>query len=178
MEKCCNQYFTNKRAFKRKSKSDEIYIRPIILFQAENKSGIITVDVLKKELIKPKYSRKIIHYLTTHKALELNKPILNKYALVKAIKEKIDNYGNQAYKAAFQQSLDLLNIGEDIFTIDLSHHSLNFLIQYPPSRLYTGNYHFNKHYHKHLIAHRNKEEVECAKAIDLIIAMLSFGLKI
>ena len=105
----------------------------------------------------------VINNLLARDDLDILKLNRSKNILAIALKNKINDYKNQAYKKEYQSSFFGL---ESIVTVSPENYSFTFDIQnYPVNLFYKGNYKFNKHYYT-TIAHMNGEEEECAIIID------------
>lgn len=123
-------------------------------------------DISQTQLLE--FVRRIIEQqLNAGNALE--KLVLAKYRLAKAIKRKIDEYRVEAESKNFQH---YLFDGDEEVNVEASlDYSFDFhSSHYPANSFYRGTYRFNKHYYGNQRVGDLKikgEEFDCARAIDM-----------
>jgi type III restriction enzyme len=109
------------------------------------------------------FVRRVIKNLLARGDMDMARLVRGKFLLEKALRDKIDRYRQQAYKAGFQRCL----FGKgSMAAVDGKKFSFKFdPDQYPANLLYDGVIGFKKHYYPR-IGHMNTEEAECAQALD------------
>lgn len=113
--------------------------------------------------VQVQFIRQILEYLTIDRQLSFNDLLRTKFILKDAIKEKINDLKRLAEKSGMQRTL---------FSVDAQlktdfNYSIDFSgKQYIPINTYRGT-EFNKHYFLQ-VAELNKEEANCARAIDML----------
>jgi type III restriction enzyme len=118
-------------------------------------------DIQQEKLVE--FLRRVIRFLLSRSDLDMPKLALGKFILEKVLRDKIEAYRKQATKAGFQACLFSKN---EIATVDIGAFTFAFdPMQYPANKLYSGQFKFPKHYYAQ-IGDMNKEEVECALAIE------------
>ena len=122
---------------------------------------LFQMDISQEILLE--YLRRIVRDLLARDDIDLPKLIRSKYILEKVLRDKISLARKNAYKQGFQSSL----LGPKAnATVDLTSFSFSFDHEnYPANMLYDGPLQFDKHYYPR-VAMMNKEEAECAQAID------------
>jgi len=117
---------------------------------------------IKQEILL-EFLRRVVKSLLARNDLDMPKLVRGKFILEKVLRDKIHSYRIEAFKKGYQQSMFS---SEAIATVDPKEFSFSFdPNNYPANVLYEGAIAFDKHYYPR-IAIMNKEEVECARAID------------
>ena len=113
--------------------------------------------------VQVQFVRKVLEYLNKDRELPFNDLLRTKFILKDAIKEKINDLKMSAENSGLQRTLfsDKAQLKTDFnYSIDFSGKT------YIPVNAYRGT-EFNKHYFPQ-VAELNKEEAECARAIDML----------
>lgn len=118
-------------------------------------------DIQQEKLVE--FLRRIVKFLLSRSDLDMPKLALGKFILEKVLRDKIEEYRKKATKEGFRACLFSK---DEIATVDIGAFTFAFdPMQYPANKLYNGQYDFPKHYYSQ-IGDMNKEEVECALAIE------------
>jgi len=108
------------------------------------------------------YLHKTVQDLLARGDISLPKLIRGRFVLETVIRQRL----TQARHAASQTALQRVLLEDDSrLTVDLRRYGFRFPKQYPACQFYEDRLRFNKHYYP-LIAHMNREEAECAQALD------------
>lgn len=119
-------------------------------------------DIAQPQLLE--FIRRTLTYLVNERQLALSTLVRHRYPLIKALKEKIKAYRDQALRAGYQKML--AGINGPVYT-NYSHAFSFDPNHYPTKRPYTGPYQFNKHFYQQVDELRHGgEEFLCAQAID------------
>lgn len=113
--------------------------------------------------VQVQFVRKVLEYLNKDRELPFNDLLRTKFILKDAIKEKINDLKMSAENSGLQRTLfsDEAQLKTDFsYSIDFNGKT------YIPVNAYRGTK-FNKHYFPQ-VAELNKEEAECARAIDML----------
>ena len=113
--------------------------------------------------VQVQFVRKVLEYLNKDRELPFNDLLRTKFILKDVIKEKINDLKMSAENSGLQRTLfsDKAQLKTDFnYSIDFSGKT------YIPVNAYRGT-EFNKHYFPQ-VAELNKEEAECARAIDML----------
>lgn len=106
------------------------------------------------------FLRRLVTYLTVQRQMNINSLVRTKFLLAKAVNERISKYRKEALKKGYQAQL--FDSGKVETQME---HSFEFCPNYPVSLKYEGSHRFNKHYYP-FVGQMNKEEADCALAID------------
>ncbi len=124
-------------------------------------------DITQQQLLE--FIRRTLTHLVHERQIALSTLVRHRYPLIKALKEKIKTYRDQAHRAGYQKMLVSANRPvetnyEYAFAFDLHN--------YPTSKPYAGPYQFNKHFYQQVDDLRHEgEEFLCAQAIDRSLAV-------
>lgn len=109
------------------------------------------------------FVRQCIASLREKYKLDLSALVRNKFALVKALLEKIKNYRQQAYEHGYQKTL----FGESASVETSYKYAFDFSESYPAKEFYKGEYKFRKHFYPFIgVLESSGEEFDCAQIID------------
>ena len=120
-------------------------------------------DNMIPQQVQVAFIRQVLEYLTIERGLSFNDLLRTKFILKDAVKEKINDIKKLAEKSGMQRTLfsNEAQLKTDFeYSIDYTGK------QYIPINPYK-NTEFNKHYF-YQVGDLNKEEAECAKAIDML----------
>ena len=106
------------------------------------------------------FLRRMVTYLTVQRQMNINSLVRTKFLLAKAVNERISKYRKEALKKGYQAQL--FDSGKVETQME---HSFEFGPHYPVNLKYEGSHRFNKHYYP-FVGQMNKEEADCAQAID------------
>ena len=106
------------------------------------------------------FLRRMVTYLTVQRQMNINALVRTKFLLAKAVNERISKYRKEALKEGYQAQL--FDSGKVETQLE---HSFEFGPNYPVNLKYEGSHRFNKHYYP-FVGQMNKEEADCAQAID------------
>lgn len=118
-------------------------------------------DIRQEVLLE--FIRRTIRWLEERRGINLTTLYRLRVALERTLRQKIDTYRQKAFEAGYQLRL----FGSDAAVETSFEYTFTFDPEnYPASLHYTGGFQFDKHYYRGLVGELNKEELECAKAID------------
>jgi type III restriction enzyme len=115
-------------------------------------------DIMPAQLVE--YLRRTVRDLLARSDLDLATLVRHKFALEKTLEVRIKDARKAAVVRGFQQMLDLGMV--------VTHRDFDMTfdpVNYPANTFYGGSYKFKKHYYP-AVGDLNKEEEECAFAID------------
>jgi type III restriction enzyme len=119
-------------------------------------------DIRQEVLLE--FIRRTIRWLLEHRGIGLTTLYRVRVALERALRQKIETYRQKAFEAGYQLRL----FGSEAAVETSYEYTLAFdPDNYPASLHYSGGFQFEKHYYKGLVGELNKEELECAKAIEM-----------
>lgn len=119
------------------------------------------IDINQQVLLE--FLRRTINHLTARSDMNLPKINRAKFVLEKLLSQKITQYRQQAYEKGYQGCLfgpnAIASINEKAFSFKFDPNV------YPVNDYFDGSFRFKKHYYPSVAA-MNKEETQCAQAID------------
>ena len=118
-------------------------------------------DIRQEVLLE--FIRRTIHWLAVRRNMSLATLYRVRIPLERALRQKIEAYRQKAFEAGYQ-----LRLFAPQAAVETSHQYA-FVFDpdnYPASLHHTGGFQFEKHYYKGLVGELNKEEIDCAKAIE------------
>jgi len=119
-------------------------------------------DIRQEVLLE--FIRRTIGWLAEYRGIGLTTLYRVRVALERALRQKIETYRQKAFEAGYQLRL----FGPEAAVETSCEYTFVFdPDNYPASLHYPGGFQFEKHYYKGLVGELNKEELECAKAIEM-----------
>lgn len=152
---------TSLEQMKIEPKIDEMSLPELILWLDRN---IDHKDIAQSKSIA--YIGKTLNYLMEGKEMTLEKLLVARFVLAKAIANRINEHRNTARKEGYQAIITETN-PDLVVDFKYSFYFDSDLASYPISQTYQdGAYEYKKHFYE-AIADMNKEEAECAFYIDI-----------